>query len=171
MQFRSLPNGMDDKPTSHRQPKLSSTSQASPASRQLPRVQKASSQMSQTPRPLVGMNSMYRVKDTGTPPSPSPTQKRKKISHCNCENESEYQLRCLASFTSTEFSIISKSLITLSTLCDLHNPCQAKGKNHQVTVSDKLCCDSLDANSQDDLAGHNCLILHNCPSQGSLKAA
>lgn len=77
-----LPNGMDDNPISHRQPRLFSTSQARPASKQLPRVQKASSHMSQTPLPLVGMNSMYSVKDTGTPPRPRPTQKRKKINHC-----------------------------------------------------------------------------------------
>ena len=37
--------------------------------------------MSQTPLPFVGMNSMYRVKDTGTPPRPRPTQNRKKTSH------------------------------------------------------------------------------------------
>ena len=81
-----LPNGMDDNPINHRQPRLSSTSQARPASKQLPRVQKASSQMSQTPLPLVGMNSMYSVKDTGTPPRPRPTQKRKKINHCMSSN-------------------------------------------------------------------------------------
>ena len=78
----SLPKGMEDRPRSHRQPRLSSTSQARPASMQLPNVQKASSQMSHTPLPLVGMNSMNRVKDTGTPPRPNPTQNRKNISHC-----------------------------------------------------------------------------------------
>ena len=75
--------GIDDSSISNLQPKLSSMSHARPASMQLPIVQKASSQMSHTPRPLVGMNSMYSVKDTGTPPSPRPTQNRKKISHCS----------------------------------------------------------------------------------------
>ncbi len=84
------PKGMDDKPSSHRQPRLSSTSHARPASMQLPSVQKASSQMSHTPLPLVGMNSMYRVKDTGTPPRPNPTQNRKKMSHCTRDVVHQY---------------------------------------------------------------------------------
>ena len=92
------PKGMDDKPSSHRQPRLSSTSHARPASMQLPSVQKASSQMSHTPLPLVGMNSMYRVKDTGTPPKPSPTQNRKKMSHYTREIVHQYLFGLASNF-------------------------------------------------------------------------